>query len=264
MTPNPPRPRSNREVWCFMAANDTRFNVAMASQFAMTAYVSLEPEWGLLALAGDPRFHVLELPGNGGGEQAIALRGHQDLILDAHAESLERKIDPRFDGEHRAHGDGFLVVAGVMHVETDEMTEPMNEIGEIAGSAQGFLRRMLQIRHGHPRLDGRKNILLSLVYRAVNRRLFRREVSGHGVGARDVRGIAAVVGGGVDHDQVAVLQDPGILVPVQNRAVRAAADDGRICETGAAVGKERIFELGLNVAFRYARNRRARDGVVPL
>src|SRR5450631_4180537 len=104
MTPKPPRPRSNREVCCFMAAHDTRFDVAMARQFARTAVMPPKTWMGhvaadtgqainsegrcSLALAGDPRFHILELAGNGGSEQPIPLLGHQDLILDAHAESL--------------------------------------------------------------------------------------------------------------------------------------------------------------------------------
>jgi hypothetical protein len=195
-----------------------------------------------------PSADVLQLARDRGTEQAVARRRDQHLILDAHAEALLGHVDAGLHGEDRAHRQGRLVVAGVVHVEAHEVAEAVDEVLQVAGAFQGPLGGALQVGHRHTRLDGGQDVLLGLVDRAVGLGLLGRELAADREGAGDVGGVAAVLRSGVDHHQLALAQQPGVVVPVQDRAVRAAAHDGAVGEAGGPARRERILDLPLHVA----------------
>src|ERR1017187_6872868 len=107
-----------------------------------------------MALARYPSFHILELSRNGQGEQPVTAVCHDHFILNAYAETLCREVNAGLNRKHSTHRNGLLVVARVVDIEADEVTEPMDEIGKVAGSAQRFFGDMLEVRHGDTGLDG--------------------------------------------------------------------------------------------------------------
>ncbi len=79
------------------------------------------------------------------------------------------------------------------------------------------------------------------------------EAARGGVGAGDVAGVAAVLGAGVDQDEIAVGERAPSRRPVEDGRVRATADDCLKGEEVAAVTEEGGFEFDLDLALRSPR-----------
>ena len=89
--------------------------------------------------------------------------------------------------------------------------------------------------------------------------LLRREPAGGRIRAGDVAGVAAVLGAGVDQDQVAVGEPARARREVQHRRVRAAADDRVEGERVGAAPEEGRLELDLQLALAPSRLDQRRD-----
>src|SRR5450631_3416544 len=186
------------------------------SQSNTERMVNLSAMTGLVPRPRNPRFDILEFSRKCSGQQTITCRRDDYLILDAYTEAAIRQVDSRFDSEDRAGSQRLLIKPGIVHVETDKMAEAMNEILQIPRAAQVLFRHMLQLRHRDAWTDCRENVLLSLVHRPIYLGLLVTELARHRIGARDVRGISPILGGRINHHKVAILKQPGVLVPMQD------------------------------------------------
>src|SRR5713226_39487 len=199
--------------------------------------------------ASDPGLNVFQLAREVRRQEApLAVGQDEHLVLDADAESALRQVDAGLDRDHRAGGKRRAVDSRVVHVESEEVPEAVDELVEEAGLLERSLGDLLQISHGDAFLDRREDVLLRLVDGAVHLGLLVAELPADRIRARHVGGVAPVLGGGIHHHQIAVAQHPRVLAPVQHRAVLAAADDAAVREAGRARGEERVLHLRLHVA----------------
>src|SRR5439155_2681928 len=85
-------------------------------------------------------------------------------------------------------------------------------------SSAAFCRSLIDA----PGRMGGENVLLRLVHRAIHFGLLFGELAAHRVRARHIGRIPAVLGAGIDHDQVAGTQHARVLAPMKDRSVLAA------------------------------------------
>mmetsp|Transcript_59985 Transcript_59985/g.141465 ORF Transcript_59985/g.141465 Transcript_59985/m.141465 type:complete len:230 (-) Transcript_59985:525-1214(-) len=95
-----------------------------------------------------------------------------------------------------------------------------------------FLRELMHVHIGRPRLDRRHNLVFRLEHRRVQGALIRRELAVDRERARDVGGIAVVLGAHVVEHEVSVLHLPTVrrscVSVVEHRGIGSGASDGRV------------------------------------
>ena len=127
-----------------------------------------------------------------------------------------------------------------------EQAQPQQAFGQRLH--RGRVHRL--VRHARPRLRQRRR--LRRADHVVQRALFLAEAPVRGERAGDVRGVAAMLGAGVDQHQVSVADRRVVGDVVQHAGVGARADD-------ATVGRNRVraaelaLEFGLQFVFAHAR-----------
>src|SRR5437870_2240106 len=151
-------------------------------------------------------------------QQFVARLGDKDVVLDPHAELFIRNINPRLDGDHHSRLQRPAIFTGVVDVEADIVAQPMNEIlaqwlalavfamrvDELIGDVRepvflAFAREM------SARPDGREGGVLRAEDDLVNFALALREFAVGRKSARDVRGIARILSGNVENNDIAVV-----------------------------------------------------------
>ncbi|KAG5735934.1 hypothetical protein E4T56_gene4915, partial [Termitomyces sp. T112] len=84
-----------------------------------------------------------------GGEALGPGGGDKVEVLNADAVIGRLHIEARLDGNHRARRDRPGIIARIMHLQPDIMTQPMIEIVDSPGLAENILGRLGQFMQGH-------------------------------------------------------------------------------------------------------------------
>src|ERR1700730_1015297 len=162
-------------------------------------------------------------------------------IFNPHAQLLLREVDPRLDSKHHAWTEWKVVVAGVVDIQADVVTQSVNEILAQRLAVQVFamgidkivghiVERILLVspQMGFARVECSNGSLVRPEDDIVNLSLTRGELPGRGQSPSNVGGIHGVFASGIDYHNVARLDDARILRIVQHGGIKARAYDGRV------------------------------------
>jgi len=58
----------------------------------------------------------------------VAIVGDEDVVLDAHTDSLLRDIDAWLHGNHHARLERQVIAHGVVNVQADRVAQPMDKV----------------------------------------------------------------------------------------------------------------------------------------
>src|SRR5450759_3022013 len=220
------------------------------------------------------------------GQIFVAGGGHQNIVLDAHADVPEllgylvgrADINAGLDREDHAGlqtaGRAIdPIQANVVHVEPEPMPGPMHiELLVGAGLEHALERPLAQLEINeslrqnalghlvivveHPaRLDGVDARELRREHELVDLLLLAAELAAHRERARDVRRIAVELAAGIDQQQVACLRLAVVVSIMQDAGVGSRRDDRGIGDRLRAGAQEFVHQLGLDLIFVPARTR---------
>lgn len=131
-----------------------------------------------------------------------------------------------------------------------EQAEPQQSLG------QGFHRSQVAgfVRIARPCLGQCRS--LRRTDQIMQRALFGGEAAVDREGPGDITGVAAVLGAGIDQDQIAIVRARVVVAVMQDAAVGTGTDDAAVGRTGI-IGTEHPLQIGLQFVLMDARPRRA-------
>src|SRR5947207_8327397 len=190
--------------------------------------------------SGHDFFDFIGVAGEAFAEQLVAGFGYENIVFHAHAEILFRNVDAGLNSNDHTRLERGAVVAGVVNVQADVVTEAVDEI-----RAEGFAVKIFSVRVDvgvsnfldalavfvteiHARLERGEGGVLRAQDDFVDFALARRELAVGRNGARNVRGIAGILRADVENDDVAVFDFARELVVVKRGGIRASADYRRV------------------------------------
>ena len=140
---------------------------------------------------------------------------------------------------------------GAVHVprwiERRVDTFHQSQNGQTAGTQRD--RRISRGPDAHAGLGETLGDVLCVAHQLVELTLLEGVGATHGDRARDVRGIAAILGGGIDDDKVSGLRRIAGLHVMQRGAVDARADNRPVGGTFGAAPSELVLERGTQLVF---------------
>src|SRR5262249_40999399 len=155
----------------------------------------------------------------------------------------------RFYCNYHSGRERFVIIPGVMHIESNEMSKTVDEIIAVTCFLNYIPGRFIQIL----RVDSGANLcesdLLRLPHEFINLALLRGEFSVDRQSACDVGGVMGILGGHVHEDQIAILQIALAPRIMQDRRVRSGADDAGISRTPRAAGFPDALGFGFDAPF---------------
>ena len=174
----------------------------------------------------------------------------QHVVFNAHAQVLFRDVNARLDRDHHSRLKRAAIVAWIVHVEPDMVTQAVNEILAKRSALAVFSMRIDvvvgdihqpvffafagEVRAG---LHRRERLVLRAENDFVDFALARCELAISGKGARDVRRVTGILRANVKHYDVAILNLARQFVIVERGRIRPRTDNRRIAFCfGAAQG----------------------------